>query len=245
MNNYKMVLQYEGTRYKGWQRQESTNHTIQGKLEAILSKMNGAPVEMQGAGRTDAGVHARGQVANFHMETTWTPEQIMNYVNQYLPEDIAVISLEQVADRFHSRLNAKGKTYCYQVIQSPVPHVFERRYAHRIEEKLNVDEMRRAAAVLIGKHDFASFTSAKKSKKSTVRTIESIELEEKGEMLQIRYSGDGFLYHMVRILTGTLLEVGMGQRQAEEMETILETKRRDAAGPLAPACGLTLMEVRY
>lgn len=245
MNNYKMVLQYEGTRYKGWQRQESTNHTIQGKLEAILSKMNGAPVEMQGAGRTDAGVHARGQVANFHMETAWTPEQIINYVNQYLPEDIAVISLEQVADRFHSRLNAKGKTYCYQVIQSPVPHVFERRYAHRIEEKLNVDEMRRAAAVLIGKHDFASFTSAKKSKKSTVRTIESIELEEKGEMLQIRYSGDGFLYHMVRILTGTLLEVGMGQRQAEEMETILETKRRDAAGPLAPACGLTLMEVRY
>lgn len=245
MNNYKMVLQYEGTRYKGWQRQESTNHTIQGKLEAILSKMNGAPVEMQGAGRTDAGVHARGQVANFHMETTWTPEQMLNYVNQYLPEDIAVISLEQVADRFHSRLNAKGKTYCYQVIQSPVPHVFERRYAHRIEEKLNVDEMRRAAAVLIGKHDFASFTSAKKSKKSTVRTIESIELEEKGEMLQIRYSGDGFLYHMVRILTGTLLEVGMGQRQAEEMGTILETKRRDAAGPLAPACGLTLMEVRY
>lgn len=245
MNNYKMVLQYEGTRYKGWQRQESTDHTIQGKLEAILSKMNGAPVEMQGAGRTDAGVHARGQVANFHMETTWTPEQILNYVNQYLPEDIAVISLEQVADRFHSRLNAKGKTYCYQVIQSPVPHVFERRYAHRIEEKLNVDEMRRAAAVLIGKHDFASFTSAKKSKKSTVHTIESIELEEKGEMLQIRYSGDGFLYHMVRILTGTLLEVGMGQRQAEEMETILETKRRDAAGPLAPACGLTLMEVRY
>lgn len=245
MNNYKMVLQYEGTRYKGWQRQESTDNTIQGKLEAILSKMNGAPVEMQGAGRTDAGVHARGQVANFHMETARTPEQIMNYVNQYLPEDIAVISLEKVADRFHSRLNARGKTYCYQVIQSPVPHVFERRYAHRIEGRLNVEEMRRAAAALIGKHDFASFTSAKKSKKSTVRTIESIELEEKGELLQIRYSGDGFLYHMVRILTGTLLEVGMGQRQAEELETILEMKRRDAAGPLAPACGLTLMEVRY
>lgn len=245
MANYKMVLQYEGTRYRGWQRQESTDNTIQGKLESILTKMCGYPIEIQGAGRTDAGVHARGQVANFHIEEEQSAEQIMNYVNQYLPEDIAVISMEQVPERFHSRLNAKGKTYCYQIIQSPIPHVFERRYAHRIEKRLNVEEMRRAAEFLTGKHDFASFTSTKKSKKSTVRTIEKIELEETGDMLRIKYSGDGFLYHMVRILTGTLIEVGTGERRAEDICAILEAGKRECAGHLAPAVGLTLMEVRY
>lgn len=245
MRNFKMVLQYEGTRYKGWQRQESTEHTIQGKLESILSKMTGLPIEIQGAGRTDAGVHAYGQVANFHADTIMTEQEIMSYVNRYLPEDIAVISLKEVSERFHSRLNAKGKTYCYQILQTSIPHVFERRYAHRIEETLDVSKMRQAAAFLVGTHDFAAFTSTKKSKKSTVRTIDKIELEEKEDLLRIIYSGDGFLYHMVRIMTGTLLEVGTGQRQAEEVEAILRAGKRENAGHLAPAKGLTLMEVRY
>lgn len=257
MRNFKMILQYEGTRYKGWQRQESTDNTIQGKLEKILSQMVGAPVELQGSGRTDAGVHALGQVANFHAATDMSEKEIMSYVNQYLPEDIAVISVKEAAERFHSRLNATGKTYCYQIIQSPVKHVFERRFAHRIEERLDVAAMEKAAGYLLGTHDFAAFTSAKKSKKSTVRTIERITFTreysmaqqpvagESGDLLRITYAGDGFLYHMVRIMTGTLIEVGLHQRSPEEIPEILLSGKRECAGELAPAKGLTLMEVRY
>ncbi len=257
MRNFKMVLQYEGTRFKGWQRQESTDNTIQGKLENILSKMVGVPVEIQGSGRTDAGVHALGQVANFHADTKMSEQEVLSYVNQYLPEDIAVISVKEVAERFHSRLNATGKTYCYLLIQSELPHVFERRFAHRIEDRLDVEAMEQAAGYLLGTHDFAAFTSAKKSKKSTVRTIDEITFtkeyssvmrtvqEPDLDLLRITYSGDGFLYHMVRILTGTLIEVGMHLRSPEEIPEILESKNREMAGPLVPAKGLTLMEVRY
>lgn len=245
MSNYKMLLQYEGSRYQGWQKQESTENTIQGKLELLLTRMCGHRVEVQGSGRTDAGVHARGQVANAHMETDKTPEEIRDYMNCYLPEDIAVLSVERVPDRFHSRLLAKGKTYCYQVINSKLPHVFERRYACVYAQKLDVDAMRRAAAFLEGTHDFASFTSAKRSKKSTVRTINSIRIEQEGDLLRFWFSGDGFLFHMVRILMGTLLEVGEGKRRAEEMPGLLEARDRSLAGVLVPAAGLTLMEVRY
>ncbi|MBQ9136313.1 MAG: tRNA pseudouridine(38-40) synthase TruA [Lachnospiraceae bacterium] len=245
MSNYKMVLQYEGTRYQGWQRQESTGNTIQGKIEALLGRMCGAKVEIQGSGRTDAGVHAKGQIANVHMQTDKTPAEIMEYMNRYLPEDIGVISVTEVSERFHSRLNAKGKTYCYQIINSTLPHVFDRRYSYVYPEKLNLEAMRQAAEVLMGTHDFASFTSAKKGKKSTVRTIEDIRMEEDGDIIRIFYSGDGFLFHMVRILTGTLLEVGIGERTPKEMETVLQAKKRECAGFLVPASGLTLLEVRY
>lgn len=245
MNNYKMILQYEGTRYQGWQRQESTENTVQGKLELLLTRMCGQKVEIQGSGRTDAGVHARGQVANAHLETRMTPEEIRDYMNRYLPEDIGVLSVEMVPDRFHSRLLAKGKTYCYQVINSGIPHVFDRRYAYVYKEKLDVGAMRRAAEQLTGTHDFAAFTSAKKSKKSTVRTIDSITIEQEGDILRFLFSGDGFLFHMVRILMGTLLEVGEGKRRPEEMAGILAGRDRSLAGPLVPAVGLTLMEVRY
>ena len=241
MNNYKMILQYEGTRYQGWQRQESTENTVQGKLELLLTRMCGQKVEIQGSGRTDAGVHARGQVANAHLETRMTPEEIRDYMNRYLPEDIGVLSVEMVPDRFHSRLLAKGKTYCYQVINSGIPHVFDRRYAYVYKEKLDVGAMRRAAEQLTGAHDFAAFTSAKKSKKSTVRTIDSITIEQEGDILRFLFSGDGFLFHMVRILMGTLLEVGEGKRRPEEMAGILAGRDRTLAGPLVPAVGLTLM----
>jgi len=245
MRNFKMIIQYEGTRYQGWQRQESTGNTIQGKLEMLLGKMCGHPVEIQGSGRTDAGVHAAGQVANAHMDTDMTPEEILSYMNCYLPEDIGVISVEEVSERFHSRLNAKGKTYCYQVINSEIPHVFDRRYAYCFAEKLDDNAMRRAAANLCGTHDFASFTSTKKSKKSTVRTIDEIRIEREGDMLRFTFRGNGFLFHMVRILMGTLLEVGAGKRFPEDMHEILENRDRSMAGALVPAKGLTLMEVRY
>lgn len=251
MKNYKMIIQYEGTRYQGWQKQESTANTIQGKLEAILTKLTGVPVEVDGSGRTDAGVHALGQTANFRVDEkiVWEkklfPEEIMKYINCYLPEDIAVISVEEVSERFHSRLNAKEKTYCYRVLNSNVPHIFDRRYVYEMAEELDVQAMREAAAVLIGEHDFKSFTSNKRGKKSTVRRVDEILIEECGDELRFTYRGNGFLYHMVRILTGTLLEVGLGKRKASDMQDILHAKNREKAGFLVPGKGLTLVEVRY
>ena len=245
MRNFKVTLQYEGTRYQGWQKQESTDNTIQGKLEALLSKMAGTKVEIQGSGRTDAGVHAAGQVANFHLDTAQSTSQIMDYMNFYLPEDIAVISIEEVPERFHSRLNAKGKTYLYRVINSPVPHIFDRKYAWTVEEKLDVDAMRKAAAFLEGTHDYKAFTSLKKSKKSTVRTVECILIECVDDEIRFTFRGDGFLYHMVRIMMGTLIEVGLHKKKPEEITGIFEKGLRENAGELVPAKGLTLLEVRY
>ena len=245
MGNYRIILQYEGTKYQGWQRQDSTDNTIQGKLEALLTKMCGEPVEIQGSGRTDAGVHAFGQVANFHGKTELSPEEIRDYMNRYLPEDIGVIKVEQVPERFHSRLNAKGKRYRYRVMTGVVPHVFDRKYVYEHLEKLDVAAMKKAAGQLLGTHDFKSFTSTKRGKKSTVRTIDSIEIAENGEEIIFTYQGDGFLYHMVRILTGTLLEVGEGKRSFTEIPEILEARDREKAGFLAPAKGLALMEVFY
>ncbi len=245
MRNFKILLQYEGTRYQGWQRQESTENTIQGRLERLLSRLAGREVEIQGSGRTDAGVHAYGQTANFHMDTAFSPEELMEKMNAYLPEDIAVIGIREVPERFHSRLNAKGKTYRYRVLNSSIPHIFERRYVYAYPEKLDLAAMRRAADFLVGTHDFAAFTSVKKGKKSTVRTIDSIHIESVGEEIRFTLSGNGFLFHMVRILVGTLLETGTGRRTPESVAGLLESGQRKEAGPLVPACGLALMEVRY
>lgn len=255
MQNFKMILQYEGTRYQGWQKQENTENTIQGKLETLLFKMTGQRIEVQGSGRTDAGVHALGQVANFHADTEMKPEEILEYMNRYLPEDIAVISLNRASERFHSRLNAKGKTYCYRVICSETPHVFDRRYAHVISGRPDLQAMQKAADYLVGTHDFKAFTSNKKGKKSTIRTVEEIRIEkvcshsmqmqDVQDEIRFIYRGNGFLYHMVRIMTGTLLEVGTHKRKPEEIMEILASGNRENAGELVPAKGLTLMEVRY
>ncbi len=252
MKNYKIIIQYEGGRFQGWQRQTSTDNTIQGKIEAILSKMCGAAVEINGAGRTDVGVHAKGQVANFKIKTDKSPEEIMDYLNMYLPEDIAVIAIEEVDDRFHARLNAKGKHYQYRLRIAQAPDVFSRRYVSKYADipnsvapsKLNVDAMRQAAALLSGKHDFKAFTSNHRTKKSTVRTID-IQIKETPEEIIFDYTGDGFLYHMVRILTGTLIEAGEGKRTPESMEDILRSEERSNAGALVPAKGLTLLAVYY
>lgn len=246
MRNFKIILQYEGTRYQGWQRQDSTPNTIQGKLEAILAKMTGKDfVQVDGSGRTDAGVHALGQVANFKIDTDMMPQEIMNYVNRYLPDDISVIDICEVPERFHSRLNAKKKTYCYRIWNAPIPCVFERRYVYELVEALDIDAMKRAAAQLVGTHDFKAFTSNKKSKKSTVRTIERIDIERTGNELVLTYTGDGFLYHMVRILTGTLIEIGLGKRGEGSVQELLDHGTRDMAGALVPAKGLCLVEVVY
>ncbi len=245
MRNIRLLLQYEGTRYQGWQRQTSSDNTIQGKLETLLTKMCKEPIEIAASGRTDAGVHAVGQVVNFHTSSEMTTEEILAYCNQYLPEDIAVIEVSEAAPRFHSRLNACGKCYCYRVINSNIPNVFWRRYALEVPEVLDLAAMRKASELLLGQHDFKSFTSAKKGKKSTVRRIDEITIEKEGDMITFTFVGNGFLHHMIRILVGTLLDVGMGKRIYESMEEILAACNREMAGPLVPAKGLTLMKVFY
>lgn len=243
--NYRGIVQYEGTRYQGWQKQVSTDNTIQGKMEAVLSRLEGKPVEIQSSGRTDAGVHAYGQVISFCLDSEKTEQEILTYMNQYLPEDIAVISLVQAGERFHARLNATGKCYEYRVLNSSIPHIFDRRYVYQLEEALDKKAMRKALPYLEGKHDFKAFTSKKNTKKSTIRTIHKITMEEKGEELIFTFYGDGFLYHMVRILMGTLLEVGLHKRTAENIPQVIEGRDREKAGYLVPAKGLALKRVYY
>ena len=243
--NFKLTIQYDGSRYDGWQRQGNTGSTIQGKLEAVLSRLAGEPVEVHGAGRTDGGVHALGQVASVRLPEGLSAQKVLAYANQYLPEDIAVTAAEEADDRFHARLSARGKVYRYTIRLGAVPDVFRRRYQYRVEEELDIAAMERAAALLTGTHDYRAFCSNKRYKKSTVRTVHAIELARQGDDLTITYRGDGFLYNMVRILTGTLVEVGLGQRAPEEMSAILERKDRSAAGKTAPAQGLALVEVMY
>lgn len=243
--NVKLTIQYDGTRYDGWQRQGNTDNTLQGRLEGVLSRMVGKPVEIQGAGRTDAGVHARGQVASVHLPQGYTPQEIQNYLNRYLPEDVAVVDVVEVGERFHARLSATGKEYRYHIRMGSIPDVFARKYQYRVEEPLDLAAMERAAGYLTGKHDFRSFCGNRRFKKSTVREVFHIGVEVCGSDLTLVYRGDGFLYNMVRILTGTLLEVGLGQRTPESMVDILEAKERTAAGKTAPAQGLVLQEVYY
>lgn len=245
--NIKLVLEYDGSRYDGWQKQGNTDNTIQGKLEAILQKWTGEEIEIHGSGRTDAGVHAKGQVANFHVDAKKCPDAktAMDYLNRYLPEDIRILKAEDAEERFHSRLRAIRKTYAYMVETGEKKSVFERKYVYGLGEQVDVEMMRKAASILIGEHDFKSFCSNKKMKKSTVRRLDSVEIREEGSKIVFEYTGNGFLYNMVRILTGTLLEVGMGKRNPEEMTEILQALNREAAGMTAPPEGLFLMGVEY
>jgi len=242
--NYRLLIQYDGTRYEGWQRQKTTGNTIQGKIEEVLSKMTGHDVEIKGASRTDAGVHARGQVANVHISEDYKEKYICDYVNQYLPKDIAVLSVKMVADRFHSRLNAGEKTYLYRISTNKVRNVFERNYIYDLEQPLDISAMEEAAGYLLGEHDFQSFC-AKKMKKSSVRQLREIGFKQSRNELKITYRGSGFLYNMIRIITGTLIEIGLHQREPEEVKAILAAKERPRAGYTAPAKGLCLIKVQY
>ncbi len=245
MRNFKLFLAYDGTRYKGWQRLGNSDQTIQGKLEAVLTKMVGTPVEVIGSGRTDAGVHARGQVANFHANTSMSCSEICSYLRQYLPEDIGVLRVEEVDSRFHSRYHASRKTYLYRIWNSENPCVFERKYVWPVAEKFDLSAMKEAGTYFLGTHDFLAFCSNKHFKKSSVRTIYALDIDCRGEELQFRITGDGFLYNMVRIMVGTLLDVGRGILQPQKIPEIFDGKSRVEAGMTAPARGLCLMEVEY
>lgn len=243
--NYRATLQYDGSRYHGWQRQGNTADTIQGKVEDALSRISGSAVEVHGAGRTDGGVHALGQVASFRLGPNIPTQELLYKLNQYLPSDIAALSVEPVEDRFHARLNAVGKLYRYSLRLGPVPDVFRRRYEYQVEEPLDLTAMQQAAALLTGRNDYRSFCGNRRFHKSTVRTIWEIAFQRGENTLDMLFHGTGFLPYMVRILTGTLLEVGLGQRNAETMPAILSACDRSAAGKTAPAQGLILVKVEY
>ena len=242
---FRLTLCYEGTRYRGWQRQGNTDNTIQARLEALLSRLLDQPVELAASGRTDAGVHARRQVCSFRADTAWETDFMLTKLRQHLPEDIGAVSLEEAAPRFHARLNCREKTYLYRIWNSETPNVFERRFVYSYPAALDLDEMRRAAKLLLGEHDFSAFCSVKRMKKSAVRNLTRIELRREGNEVRLFFTGSGFLYNMVRILTGTLLEVGTGQRSAESVQAALNSLDREQAGFTAPAQGLTLWDVRY
>ena len=245
MNNYKLTLAYDGTRYSGWQVQGNTDKTIQGRLTAVLERLLGEEIEVHGSGRTDAGVHAIGQVANFKTKQELLPRKLREQLNQYLPEDIAVEAVEPVAPRFHSRLSAVAKTYRYRLWTADVPPVFERKYVTVWEQPINKKDMELAAGYLLGTHDFTSFCGNRHLKKSAVRTIYDIRFIQKERELWIEVTGNGFLQNMMRILVGTLLEVGEGSRKPEDMKRLLEGRDRSLAGKTMPPQGLCLLEVNY
>jgi len=244
MANYKLEIAYDGTRYFGWEHQPDRD-TIQGKLEAVLSRMVNQPVDVIGAGRTDGGVHAKAMVANAQLETSLSPDEIRDYMNHYLPEDICVNSVSIASDRFHARYKAVGKLYTYTCYVGDKKPVFNRKFVTVLEKKPDVAAMQKAAAYLTGSNDYKSFCGNPKMTKSTVRVVDSIEIVQKKDLLYLNFHGTGFLQNMVRILTGTLLEVGYGTYPPEHVKDILEGKNRQLAGPTAPAQGLCLMRVDY
>ena len=244
MGNYKLTLCYDGTRYAGWQRQGNTGNTIQRKVEETLSRILSEEIRISGCGRTDAGVHARMQVCSFHTAAPADPRETISALRRYLPEDIGAVSLEEAPERFHARLSCREKTYRYRVWRSDCPNVFERKYIYVFPEPLSLPAMREAADALTSTHDFAAFSSVR-IKKSTVRTIRAIGLTENGPELTMSFTGDGFLYHMVRIMAGTLLEAGLGRKTASDIRDALARKDRSLAGFTAPAQGLILWDIRY
>ena len=244
LRNYKFTIAYDGTRFFGWERQPGRD-TIQGKLESVLTRLQGSPVEITGAGRTDAGVHARAMAANAQLDVDLSPEEIRDYMNRYLPDAIAVREVKEAAPRFHARYNALGKTYRYTCHTGPVKPVFDRRYVTLLDYRPDVERMRQAAAYLLGENDFASFCGNPRMKKSTVRLVDHIAIERRKDRVVFTFHGTGFLQNMVRIMVGTLLEVGRGYWTPEQVRDILAARDRKQAGPTAPPEGLCLMKVDY
>lgn len=245
MANYKLTFCYDGTRYRGWQNQNNVTNTIQHKMEMVLSDILHEPTSLQASGRTDAGVHAHMQVANFHSSQDLETDKILSQLRHQFPQDIGALILEKVPDSFHARLNCTGKTYRYYLWNSEDPCVFQRRYRTVLTEPLNLVAMQKAATLFLGTHDFSAFTSSRNKKHSSVRTIREITIRKEGPELIMEYSADGFLYNMVRILTGSLIEVGLGEKTKEDLIDALESGIRADAGFTAPPQGLFLWNVEY
>ncbi len=247
MRNIKMSIMYDGAGFGGWQRlgNQGSAPSVQGSLEEELSKILGEPIKVIGSGRTDAGVHAYGQVANFHTKHNMPVTEIKRRLNEALYDKLAVTQVEEVPSKFHSRYDAVSKTYEFLIDTREKANVFTRQYSVSVPEKLDLYKMKQAAEYLIGEHDFAGFSTDKRKDKNTVRKIYEIEIFFTGSMLHIIMNGNGFLYNMVRIIVGTLIEVGIGKRQPESILDIIETKDRQLAGPTMSSQGLFLKQVFY
>ncbi len=245
MYNYCLTIQYDGSRYKGWQRLGKAENTIQGRIEQVLTQFAGQEIEIIGCSRTDAGVHALAQIANFILKEYKPEDQIKSYLNQYLPQDICVIKVTSVPDNFHARYNAKSKTYQYKIWNKDHSNPFMRKYSMHVKEGLDITLMKEASIYFLGEHDFTAFSNAKSKKKSMVRNIHAVFMEEENGFINIRITGDGFLYNMVRWMVGTLIEVGLGNLNGEDIPDIIKAKERDKTGNLAEACGLYLEKIDY
>ena len=244
MKRVKLTIAYDGTNYCGWQIQPN-GITIEEVINKALSKLTGENVVVIGASRTDSGVHAMGNVAVFDTETTIPADRIAMAVNRILPEDIVVVKSEEVVSDFHPRYCNCEKTYEYHIVNTRIPIPTKRLTNYFASYELDIDKMREGAAYLVGEHDFASFCNIKTDVDSTVRTVKELEILKNGDEITIRISGNGFLYNMVRIIVGTLIRVGRGFYQPEQVKEILEAKNRKAAGVTAPPHALMLMEIRY
>jgi len=256
MRNFKLIIEYEGTNYRGWQAQnsklqiancKSQTRTIQGEIEKALVKLFGKEIRILGSGRTDAGVHALGQVANFRCGTHLKPQNIRNALNNFLPCDIRILQVNEVAENFHARFSAKSKTYRYLILNRKTNSVFYRRLSWWIPYELDFCAMRRAAKIFLGRHNFKAFTAADKKRKSDnfVRTVKRISLKKYRDFIVLDIEADGFLYNMVRNIVGTIVDVGRGKFTPENVKCILASADRKLAGPSAPATGLFLSKVKY
>ena len=246
MKNIKLKLEYDGTNYCGWQKQKNKRLiTLQGTLEEVISNITKEKVGVIGSGRTDSGVHATGYICNFFTNTRIPCENLKKVLNNNLPQDIVVLSSEEVSEDFHSRFCSKGKTYEYTILNKSEPIAIGRNYVFQFKDKLNIDKMRIASKYFIGTHDFSAFKTSGSSAKTSVRTISKLEINKNEDFIKIIITGDGFLYNMVRIIVGTLIQIGLNKKEPKDIKSIIKSKDRTKAGPCVPSSGLCLKEVFY
>ncbi|MDQ3798086.1 MAG: tRNA pseudouridine(38-40) synthase TruA [Acidobacteriota bacterium] len=248
--NFKLLIQYDGTDFHGWQVQEN-QRTVQGELQRVLSLLENAEVHVAGSGRTDAGVHAEGQVASVKLARQFAPEKLRNAMNGNLWRDVRILSVDKAPENFHARFSARGKTYVYRVVNAPVMSPFWARYAHHEARPLDVGIMNDAARIFLGEHDWTAFSSAQSDSENKVRMITEFTVEAhwdaraRGSLIEFRITGEGFLRYMVRSIAGTLLEVGRSEKDFDTIQTAIVSRDRNLAGATAPAHGLTLLKVFY
>lgn len=254
MNNYKLKIAYEGSRYNGWQKQNDTPNTIQQILNDLINEYINEKTKLIGSGRTDAGVHALGQIVNFRCEKKCDEKDMLNWLNSNIPEDIKILECEKVSNDFHSRHSCKGKKYLYRIDNRDIRNPFEKKYSWRVEETLDIDYMTECAKVLCGEHDFSAFCTDAKLMPYTVKNLYEINITKdfsclKNErvpgIVEIEFYGSGFLYNMVRILAGTLVDASLHRFTKKQIEDMLLVGKRSESGQLAPAKGLFLKEVIY
>lgn len=244
IKNIKLLIEYDGTNYCGWQRQDNAQ-SIQQKVEEAIERATRVFSKVTGSSRTDAGVHAKGFVCNFFTESSIPPENFKEALNVFLPEDIVIIEAKEVDKEFHSRFNSIGKKYVYTVLTGPHRPAIGRNYAYYFNKNLNIGQMKEAAKYFLGTHDFSAFKKSGSSVKTSIRTIKELNIDLDGNYIKFSIIGDGFLYNMVRIIVGTLLDVGTNRFNPEDIDKIISSKNRSNAGKSVPACGLTLEKVFY